>query len=376
MNFNLNQDTSLDLFNIDENDLENENDYSREDVLEPNERDDNDPLYDPSKRPNSNVYAYTNYSLPSVPPQYFPPPGHSLFADPFQGQGLGSIAESVEHHFQAQHAPAHRNNPYSELNRDISRAPQPPQIPLLDASFGLAPGSMRGYAGGPAWVPVPASTPSLPPTSINASGNKEHNAAKPQSKLEETGCSVCLASHPRTLAVLIPCEHPLCSACLTSALNIVGEKDMECAVCRGKVEDFKLVISDGSKNDNIQSSENDGKEENGNKGGNMRLSGKSFMEPLFSSPESGTCRDGLESAFEFGLGLAEIRASTPKLSDESNELATAHRADKQILQADETMRERRRGRGKSEENVVLRIDNVPWVRILFCSSLVNVLELT
>ena len=360
MNLNLNQDTSLDLFNIDENDLENEYDYSCEDVLDPNECDNTNPLYDPnfpgSQQPNSNTYGYTNYSLPSVPPQYFPSHGQILFADPFQGQGLSSIAESVEHHFQV-HAPPHRNDVYLEPNQDISRAPQRPQIPLLDASFGLVPGTMRGYAGGPAWVPVPASTPSLPSTSINASSNKEHDAAKPQTRLEETGCSVCLASHPRTLAVLIPCEHPLCSACLTSALNIVGEKDMECAVCRGKVEDFKLVISDGSKNDNTQSPDSDKGEKNENSD-NPSLSGKSFMESLFSSPESGTCRDGLESAFEFGLELDEVRASTPKLRDEPNVQAA-------ILQTNEKMLDRVRGRGKNEENVVLRIDNVPWVRLSF-----------
>ncbi|KAI0698464.1 hypothetical protein BC835DRAFT_1413050 [Cytidiella melzeri] len=52
-------------------------------------------------------------------------------------------------------------------------------------------------------------------------------------------CSVCGSSNG-SLAVLDPCTHPLCSGCLTSALNIVGEKDMECAVCKAKVHDFKL----------------------------------------------------------------------------------------------------------------------------------------
>jgi hypothetical protein len=363
----LNQDTSLDLFDIDENDFETEYDNSREDVLERDESDDNDLVYDPNfsggEHSNSNTYGYTNYSLPSFPPQYFTSQGQNLFADPFQGQGLSSIAESVEHHFQMQHAPANNNNNniYLGLGQDISRAPHQPPIPLLDASFRLGPAPMRGYTGGPAWVPVPASIPSLAPTSVNASGKKEPDVVKPQ----ETGCSVCLASHPRTLAVLIPCEHPLCSACLTSALNIVGEKDMECAVCRGKVEDFKLVVSDGSKNDNAQSLRSDN---GGNKSDNLTLSGQSFMEPLFSSPESGTSRDGLESAFEFGLGLDEVRASTPKLRDEPNQQATFRRSEDQILQdTEKKIRERGRGRGKTEENVVLRIDNVPWVRSrLFC----------
>ncbi|OSX63296.1 hypothetical protein POSPLADRAFT_1073992 [Postia placenta MAD-698-R-SB12] len=52
-------------------------------------------------------------------------------------------------------------------------------------------------------------------------------------------CSVCSAGGG-PLAILEPCEHPLCSACLTSALNIVGEKDMECAVCKAKVDNFQL----------------------------------------------------------------------------------------------------------------------------------------
>ncbi|KAI0076516.1 hypothetical protein K474DRAFT_1708111 [Panus rudis PR-1116 ss-1] len=52
-------------------------------------------------------------------------------------------------------------------------------------------------------------------------------------------CSVCGLANG-ALALLEPCHHPLCSACLTSALNIVGEKDMQCAVCNAKVDDFKL----------------------------------------------------------------------------------------------------------------------------------------
>jgi hypothetical protein len=71
----LNQDTSLDLFHIDENDFENEYNNSREDVLERDEGDDNDLLYDPNfsggEHSNSNTYGYTSYSLPSFPPQYF-----------------------------------------------------------------------------------------------------------------------------------------------------------------------------------------------------------------------------------------------------------------------------------------------------------------
>jgi hypothetical protein len=141
----------------------------------------------------------------------------------------------------------------------------------------------------------------------------------------------------------------------------VGEKDMECAVCRGKVEDFKLVVSGNT----------DKEAKNEDHSDIMTLSGKSFMEPLFSSPESATCGDGLESAFEFGLGLDEVRASTPKLRDEPNEQTTSQKSEQEICQENEKKaRERGRGRGKAEEHVVLRIDNVPWVRRhIFYSSL-------
>ena len=76
-------------------------------------------------------------------------------------------------------------------------------------------------------------------------------------KPEAAGCSIC-GLRANTLAILEPCAHPLCSACLTrwaslstllgyilntasfSALNIVGEKDMQCAVCKANVENFHL----------------------------------------------------------------------------------------------------------------------------------------
>ncbi|TFK49461.1 hypothetical protein OE88DRAFT_1663051 [Heliocybe sulcata] len=57
--------------------------------------------------------------------------------------------------------------------------------------------------------------------------------------VESTNCSVCGRSG-HSLAILVPCSHPLCSGCLTSALNIVGEKDMQCAVCNTGVNDFHL----------------------------------------------------------------------------------------------------------------------------------------
>lgn len=52
-----------------------------------------------------------------------------------------------------------------------------------------------------------------------------------------SSCLVCGRSGGR-LVVIEPCKHPHCNACFTSALNIVGEKDMECAVCKTSVLNF------------------------------------------------------------------------------------------------------------------------------------------
>lgn len=63
-------------------------------------------------------------------------------------------------------------------------------------------------------------------------------------KSPHTACSVCGCAGDR-MAVLVPCKHLLCSACMTSALNIVGEKDIHCAVCKTFVNDFELqTVSD------------------------------------------------------------------------------------------------------------------------------------
>ena len=91
---------------------------------------------------------------------------------------------------------------------------------------------------------------------------------------------------------------------------------MECAVCKKPVADFKLVTP--PRNDSKPR-----KEENHTKG-------KSFFDPLFSSPGSvASGYTGLESAFEMGLSLEATTSSPPRVR-------------------------------KKQENVVLRIDNVPW----------------
>ncbi|KAF6753761.1 hypothetical protein DFP72DRAFT_990670 [Ephemerocybe angulata] len=127
-------------------------------------------------------------------------------------------------------------------------------------------------------MPVPAMpTPSTAAASSAASAMSA-GAPSPSAPADSpTDCSVCLASHPASLAVLQPCGHPLCSGCLTSALNIVGEKDMQCAVCARKVADFRLVSV-------------------ARKVGGVEGKGREGM---------------LEGAFEFDF--EEVRASTPRL---------------------------------------------------------------
>jgi hypothetical protein len=60
-----------------------------------------------------------------------------------------------------------------------------------------------------------------------------------QQAAQPSACPVC-GNHASKLVALAPCAHVLCSACFTSSLNIVGEKNMECAVCRMAVESFEM----------------------------------------------------------------------------------------------------------------------------------------
>lgn len=127
-------------------------------------------------------------------------------------------------------------------------------------------------------------------------------------------CSVC-GARKGSLAVLEPCAHPLCSGCLTSALNIVGEKDMECAVCKSKVDDFKLSKVDSNFSCAPAPARMDIDDDSSN--------------DSFCIPSDG----GFQDFFDRAQG-----ASTP------------------------VPRSRTTDRGSTvEERVVLRIDNVPWV---------------
>ena len=89
------------------------------------------------------------------------------------------------------------------------------------------------------------------------------------------------------------------------------------------------------------------------------MAGKSFMDPLRpSSPGSSTAYDqensggsgDLDSAFEFGLDFGELRASTPRMEQQMQDACASVKAGQR-----ETV--------KGENYVVLRIDNVPWVRL-------------
>lgn len=44
-----------------------------------------------------------------------------------------------------------------------------------------------------------------------------------------------------TLSYLQPCQHAVCHQCFTGMLNIVGEKGLECPMCKGQVTSFDVV---------------------------------------------------------------------------------------------------------------------------------------
>ena len=374
MSLTLESDASLDLFDIDENDFEYEQDYQGPQL--------EDSFSRSLQAHNASTIGYPTFS-PHHQHGHQPIYSNSIitFSDPFQPMGaahglssghvLGSIAESVEQHFHAtRQQPIHNRfyqerhqNPhgfYSQsscsqprYNQGMPHAyPTPSFVPLPQASmipFPAAPTQERAFAApSKSLSPVVLSEPSSSPSD----------------------CSVCLASRPSSLAILQPCKHPLCSACLTSALNIVGEKDMQCAVCKQSVADFKLVIeSSSSKGEMDASSASSSKgdhaitkpslnEKMDEKSGSD-MAGKSFMDPLCSSsPGSSTAYDQenstgngeLESAFEFGLDFGELRASTPRMEQQMQDTCASVVAGQR-----ETV--------KGENYVVLRIDNVPWVRL-------------
>ena len=319
MTLNLNHDTSLDLFNINEHDYEHENDlHSSED------------LYDESfsldlQSHTANIFGYSNEGKQSSNQS-------SGFADPFfetpSGYGhhvLNTISESAEHQFHTTAQPQ-VNLTYPPPNFYAPHEPafaySLPKRPYLQAH----PAAPKQYRSFSAPVQLPSANPFLRDSApvLGKANTPSAPSASP------TDCSVCLASYPPSLAVLQPCAHPLCSACLTSALNIVGEKDMQCAVCNRKVADFKLV--------SIRKPAGEG------------LSIPHHPSPLAASPVIAKSFGGgpdfgnlpsqdLDGAFDFGFDPSDIRASTPKLEHQASRGVTA----------------------SGSQSVVLRIDNVPWV---------------
>ncbi|KAG8951675.1 hypothetical protein FRC00_007145, partial [Tulasnella sp. 408] len=50
------------------------------------------------------------------------------------------------------------------------------------------------------------------------------------------------ASSSITLSYLQPCQHAICHQCFTGMLNIVGEKGLECPMCKGQVTSFDVQV--------------------------------------------------------------------------------------------------------------------------------------
>ncbi|KAI0336872.1 hypothetical protein GY45DRAFT_1377691 [Cubamyces sp. BRFM 1775] len=148
-----------------------------------------------------------------------------------------------------------------------------------------------------------------------------------------TTCSVCGLAKS-SLAILKPCSHPLCSACLTSALNIVGEKDMECAMCHAKVDDFTLSKASLD--------------------GGISVNTESKLQRIIE--EYSEIED-----FDSGIGLLPSAFGGPKsddvgLFDDDDEFMGRAQGASTPVKAIRSPK----APGTSSERVVLRIDNVPW----------------
>ncbi|KAJ7512036.1 hypothetical protein B0H11DRAFT_472037 [Mycena galericulata] len=77
----------------------------------------------------------------------------------------------------------------------------------------------------------------LPDVDERVEPRQEHVDERVESKSHCSSCAVA----SKQLALLNPCTHALCPACLTSALNIVDQLSMHCVVCRATVDTFGLV---------------------------------------------------------------------------------------------------------------------------------------
>lgn len=52
-------------------------------------------------------------------------------------------------------------------------------------------------------------------------------------------CASCGGSE--RLSLLQPCQHQICASCVTGSLNVVGEKDMICMYCLSPIQSFKIA---------------------------------------------------------------------------------------------------------------------------------------
>ncbi|KAG7091896.1 hypothetical protein E1B28_008297 [Marasmius oreades] len=405
---NGNADASFELFDIDENDYEYDYDYENEQVELPLKGVDDSEYHYPStgsqqllprllqqsrQQPHIN-FVPQNYPInnPSMLSLF----GQPTFSDPYIGSGSvgtgnplnGRIADSVEHHFnqyQQQQIPygnrvppglglplnmglrttngqvlapqlapslhPHRSDTsMSPIMHSLTPSFSPPTLPLVEQHTTTVHGG----------VPSPATSIASESKHVDITANDK------LSSTPLTSCAVCSRSNLTRLAILSPCSHPLCSSCLTSALNIVGEKDMECASCKKEVVDFKLITNDTACSPNTSLESTNGRSFNNLSPRKPIFERRtSFTEPLPSSPKS--TASGLESAFEFNgygtdfdpddvfsLGAFEgaggiVRASTPP---------PKNRQVDRVKPGSDT-REGMPKKGQKDP-VVLRIDNVPW----------------
>lgn len=153
-------------------------------------------------------------------------------------------------------------------------------------------------------------------------------------------CSVCSAGGG-PLAILEPCEHPLCSACLTSALNIVGEKDMECAVCKAKVDNFQLrKPPQGSFGNGLHQT-----------APHTSAGGRSHGDLRVLDDDGGLLPSAFDGGALRGAGSGE---ELEDFMDRAQGASTPVAAARGTFDDEEGHLER----------PVLRIDNVPWVRLI------------
>jgi len=136
---------------------------------------------------------------------------------------------------------------------------------------------------------------------------------------------------------------------------------MECAICKESVADFKLISPSAVKGDPTP---------------RLKVATPEFRSSdlLPSSSFSSIGNDNLDelqSAFDFGLEFGVIRASTPKLERQPRTPVPA-----ELGGSTGPIHKMRKG----EDDLVLRIDNVPWVGTSFqpfaCLLLIKTQDIT